>query len=145
MFSLQTTLFGKKFFDRRIYLFIGAIIALFAFDAVAIYNSWYFYYAWVDIPVHITGGLILSVLFYYIAFTNRYTGLMFGVIRNRQTVFSVMIFWVLVTAIGWEIAEFLYGRTIISPKFIPDTFLDIIATVGGALLGYIGVKLVKKL
>ncbi len=145
MFSLQTKLFGKKIFDRRIYIFVAAIGALFVFDAIAIYNSWYFYYAWVDIPVHIAGGLILGVLFYFVVFTNRFTGLLFNIRRNRQTVFSVMIFWVLVTAISWEIVEFVWGRTMVSPKFIPDTFLDIIATVSGALLAYIGVKLLKKL
>jgi|GEM_PF-4472931 len=145
MFSLQTKLFGKKIFDRRIYLFIAAIVALFTFDAIAIYNSWYFYYAWVDVPVHITGGLILSILFYYVVFTNRFTGLLFNIKRTKQSVFSIMIFWVLVTAIGWEIAEFLYGRTVVSPRLVPDTFLDIIATVVGALLGYLGVKMLKKI
>ena len=145
MFSLQTKLFGKKIFDRRIYLFVAAIALLFTFDAIAIYNSWYFYYAWVDIPVHLTGGFILSILFYYIVFTNKFTGLLFGVVRNRQSVFSVMIFWVLVTAIGWEIAEFLYGRTVVSLKLIPDTYLDIVVTTCGALFGYVGVRLFKKL
>jgi len=140
MFSVQEKLLGKRVFDRRVYVFALAIFLLFVFDAVAIYFSWYYYYEWIDIPVHITGGFILALLFYYLTFANRWTRHLVGLVRSKDVIFTVMTFWVLVVAIGWEIVEFVAGRTRLSPKFPVDTFTDISVTVLGAYVAYLLVK-----
>lgn len=136
MFSLQQTLLGRRLFDRRIYLFVFAIVGLFVFDAIAVHFSWYWTYQWLDIPVHIVAGLLVSLLMYYLVFANSWTARRLAVVPGRQEIFSAMVFWVLVIAISWEIVEFIGGRTYLSPKFATDLFVDIVVTCVGALVGY---------
>lgn len=143
MISLQNKLFGRRFFDRRIYLFVAAIGVLFAFDGVAIYFSWYWTHQWLDVPVHAVAGLILSTLFYYVVFTNQYTARLLCIERTKQSLFHVMVFWVMVTAICWEIVEFVAGRSVLSPKFAGDLFTDIVVTCLGGLIGYTVIKILK--
>lgn len=143
MISIQQKLFGTKIFDRRIYLFATAVLLLFVFDAVAVYFSWYWTHQWLDIPVHAIAGLLVSIMLYYLVFANRTTALFLGIQRTKEDVFSVMVFWVLVVAISWEIVEFVFGRTYLSPNFGLDLFLDITVTCLGAVVGYIIIKLWK--
>ena len=143
MFSLQKTVLGTRVFDRRIYVFVMAIVGLFLFDGVAVYFTWYWKYQWLDIPVHFIAGLILSMLFYYLVFTNQVTAWWLKIKRNKRNTFTVMVFWVLVVAVGWEIFEFMWGRTHLSSKFAVDLFLDITVTCGGALVGYWTIKRYK--
>ena len=136
MDKIQNRIFGQTIFDRRIYLFVIAIGLLFLFDLGAIYLSLYYVFEWIDIPVHVTGGFILALLFYYVAYANTVTCNFFKLPRNKHYIFSTMVFWVLVVAVSWEIVEFVLGRTVISPKLPLDTFTDILATVTGSLISY---------
>lgn len=137
MFSLQKTVLGKRWFDRRIYLLISAVVGLLVFDLVAVERSWYWTHRWLDIPVHAVGGLILSLLLYYLVFLNYRTSSMFTLDHfDKTAVFSTMVFWTLVVAVGWEIVEFIGGRTYLSPQYAADLFVDISVTCIGALVGY---------
>lgn len=140
MFSIQQSLFGKRLFDKRVYLFVFAVAGLLGFDALAIYFSWYWVHWWLDIPVHMVGGLILALLFYYMVFANHRTRLFFGLSRNKQSIFSTMVFWVLVVAIGWEALELWAGRSRIAPNYALDLFLDIVTTTVGALFAYVAIR-----
>lgn len=126
------------------YLFVAAITGLLVFDLLAVEHSWYWTHRWLDIPVHAVGGLILSLLFYYLVFSNSRTSSVFGLNRSDRTaVFSTMVFWVLVVAVGWEIVEFIGGRTYLSPQYAVDLFVDISVTCMGALVGYVIVRQYK--
>lgn len=136
MISLQKTILGFKAFDRRIYVFIGAFVLLFCFDALAIHFSLYYFHRWVDIPVHIGGGLLLAILFYYIVFANSYSRALLHVTHSYKNIFLTMVVYVFGTAVVWEIFEYIIGRTYMSPRYIPDTTLDIFSSVCGAIMAY---------
>ena len=136
MSSLRTWQKRGIIFDRGVYLSLLALLFLFAFDALAVYFSWYWTYLWLDIPVHLTAGLILSLVLYYLVYPRERATLTWRKEKKSREVFSTMVFWVLVIAISWEILEFIAGRTFLSSSFAPDLFLDIVATSLGSLLGY---------
>lgn len=129
--------FIAKFFDKRIYVFASLFIALFAFDFIAVQYSLYYYYRWIDVPVHFLGGFFLAALYFYIIFSNPTTKKFVGVPRNRRTILTTTVVLVLLTAIAWEVIEFAVGRTVMSPAFIPDTTLDLIAGTFGGYIFYL--------
>ena len=136
MFSLQKTILGTRIFDRRVYLFLGAILTLFVFDGVAIHYSLYYFHRWLDIPVHLAAGALVGMLMYYFVFANHVSAKWLNAPRTGMSVFLVMVLGVLVVAVGWEVVEFLAGRTVVSPRLVPDTLLDLFVGVAGAVGAY---------
>lgn len=136
MVSIQRIIFNTRYFDRRVYVFIGAVGGIILFDVYAVAHSMYYLHWWLDLVVHFTGGLILGLALYYLLYANRYTARLIKLDLNRRQVFSSVVFWVLVVAITWEIIEFLYGRTFLSLNFPLDLFLDISTTSLGSLVAY---------
>jgi len=134
--------FIAHFFDRRIYVFIVLFVALFAFDMLAISQTWYFYYKWIDIPVHFFGGFFLGGLFFYIVFSNPKSKKFLKIPRTPRNVFTTTVLLVLLTGGAWEVIEFVLGRTVMSPAYVPDTILDLVA---GTLGGYFFYLLYKKI
>lgn len=134
--------FIGKFFDKRIYVFVGLFILLFGFDLLAIKYTLYWQYRWIDIPVHFLGGFFLGGLFFYLIFSNPKTKKMVKLPRTPRNVFGVSVFGVFLAAALWEVVEFVFGRTSISPAYIPDTTLDLVA---GTLGGYLFFLLYKKI
>jgi hypothetical protein len=140
MVSIQRILFNQRIFDRRVYLFFAAVLGIILFDLFAIAHALYFTHWWLDIAVHLIGGMILALLLYYLAYANTRTATLLGLLRTREHMFSLMVFWVLVVALGWEVVEFIYGRTFLTPNYALDLFLDICSTSGGAVLAYVYVR-----
>ncbi len=133
-----------KFFDKRIYLFFFLFITIIVFDLVALRYSLYFHYQWIDIPVHFSAGFFLGALYFYIVFSNPRTRAFIKLPRKQKYIFNVTVFWVFITGMIWEIAEFIFGRTYISPAYFPDTFLDIVATtLGGYVLYWFYLKIIE--
>lgn len=133
-----------RFFDKRIYVFLLAFLVIGIFDLVAIKYSLYFYHNWIDIPVHFLAGFFVSALYFYLVYSNPRSRKWIKMSRNNQNVFDTSVFWVFVTAMLWEIIEFLFGRTYISPAYFPDTFLDIVATtIGGYTLYWFYFKVIE--
>ncbi|MFW0870861.1 MAG: hypothetical protein ACKKL4_00135 [Patescibacteria group bacterium] len=145
MISIQHILFKKRYFDRRVYAFIVAFSAIIVFDIYAVANVMYYRYGWLDNPVHLIAGWMLGLALYYLVYANVYTAKYFNQKLERAQVFSVVVFWVLVVALTWEVVEFLYGRTFLSPNFALDLFLDISMTSLGALMAYLMIRYYKKL
>lgn len=125
-----------RVFDRRIYVLIGAIALLFLFDFIALWNSLYFYYRWIDIPVHMIAGFLLAMLIFFIVFQNQVTRLVFSRPKIAEQVFTVCVFWVFVIAVLWELFELMIGRTSIRLSTTGDMLLDIVVTTVGAGIFY---------
>jgi len=129
--------FIGRFFDKRIYIFVGLFALLFGFDLLAIKYTLYWQYRWIDIPVHFLGGFFLGALLFYIAFSNKSTKKMISLPRTKKNIFIITVLLVFVAAAMFEVLEFALGRTIISPAFVPDTTLDLIAGTAGGYLFYL--------
>ncbi len=124
--------FISQYFDRRIYIFVLLFGALLGFDLLAVKYSLYFYYRWIDIPVHFLGGFFLAGLYFYVVYSNPRTRRWIRIERKPRNVFTTTVLLVLATAIAWEIIEFIVGRTVISPAYWPDTIIDVaVGTLGG--------------
>ena len=126
-----------RFFDKRIYVFLTVFLVIGVFDLIAIKYSLYFFHEWIDIPVHFLAGFFVGALYFYLIYSNPRTRKLIRVPRKQQNVFDTSVFWVFVTAMTWEIVEFLFGRSYISPAYFPDTFLDIVATTFGGYVLYL--------
>lgn len=81
----------------------------------------YWYFVWLDVPVHLLGGLTLGM--FLISFSRTF----------RPRLFAVGIAFVI---LGWEVFEVLIGtgREI---NYAFDTSLDILMGTLGALLAYV--------
>lgn len=129
--------FIGRFFDKRIYIFVGLFALLFGFDLLAIKYTLYWQYKWIDIPVHFLGGFFLGALLFYITFSNKKTRKMIQLPRTKKNIFFISVILVFVAAAMFEVIEFALGRTIISPAYLPDTTLDLIAGTAGGYMFYL--------
>ncbi len=57
--------------------------------------------------------------------------------RTTKNILLVSVGMVFVAAVGWEVVEWLVGRTSWSRAYVPDTTLDLIAGTGGGYLFYL--------
>lgn len=98
---------------------------------LAVFHSWalsaylYWHYVWLDVPVHLLGGLTLGMVFIAIA-------------RKFRPI-SYIIFMAIVI-FGWEAFEFVIG-TSREANFIFDTSLDLLMGAIGGVLAYLLARL----
>jgi hypothetical protein len=92
--------------------------------------SWlYWYYDWLDIPMHITGAfLIISTWFYFSQ--KAWLSELF-----KKPIFNP-IFILIMIMITWEIYQLLTGKPI-SGNYITDTRTDLVVGLIGGILGYL--------
>jgi len=100
-------------------LIISAGLAVLHYYALT--ESLYWYYVWLDVPVHFIGGLAVAML-------------LIGVLK----VFRPWVFLVGMAAVvaGWELFE-LAIHTTRETNFVFDTALDLLMGTLGALMAYI--------
>jgi hypothetical protein len=107
----------------RLYWLLAALVfaALLAtVHLYALFHFWYWYYPWLDNPVHFLGGLLMGTA-------------VVGVLGEcRPRTFFIAV---LVGAIGWEVFEFFInvGR---EPNFALDTVADLSMDAFGSILAY---------
>lgn len=107
-------------------IIIGIQFAL--LHALAEYFELYWYFAWLDLPMHIFGGL-LAVLMVYTLVAIR-------VLPQRIAEGSYFIGAMVVVLVLWEIFGILkYGG--FKPGYVVDTTLDLLCGVLGIALGMI--------
>lgn len=107
---------------RLAWLIAALVLALLlaSVHVTALGNFWYWYFPWLDVPVHLLGGLFMGTA-------------VVGVLgRYRPRVFLVVV---VAGAIGWELFELAinYTREI---NFVFDTSLDLLMDAIGITLSY---------
>ncbi len=112
---------------------LALIIVLLLIQAVALYWHLYFYIWWLDIPVHMLGGMWVALVI---------LSLYYSSVRAKEKNFSdtfaffLALFTVLAIGLVWEIYEF--GVAQVTGDVDPSVFeavKDIIDDTIGAMLG----------
>lgn len=113
----------------RITVFFSVLITIALIHIVSSEFYLYWKYLWLDVPMHILGGIAVALGFSLLPFFR---------IRLKQC-YTTRIWYVsVVFAVGvfWELFEFFAGISIHEPGFVLDTTTDLIFDTVGALLGY---------
>jgi hypothetical protein len=102
----------------------------------------YWIYKWFDIPVHMLGGLWVSLFYLYLC--ERYNHIFHNL--NFNNLFKNLLLALLVVTISWEIFELVIGSVHLDDGFVywSDTISDIINGFIGGILGYLFYNLSKK-
>ena len=108
-------------------IFLIAFGSLSAIHTLATHFSLYWYFWWFDIPMHLFGGIVLSLGF----FTLRDLHLL----QNKHLSFGKCMFLVLCIALAWELFEHSIGVPI-EADFMIDTVTDLVMGLTGGALGY---------
>ncbi len=95
-------------------------------NMVALQNSWYWQYRWIDTPMHLLGGAVIALF-------------LVGLLKNFRP--YVFILGIAVTAIGWEIFEYVFHISTNQPHYFLDTSHDVLNDVIGACFVYIIARL----
>ncbi len=115
----------KKFLISS--LILAFIVAV--FHSLAIENSWYWLYWWMDVLMHVFGGLLIGLL--ALAFHSY-----FSLDRSTKNLFVFVIVLVLVIGVGWEIFEYTTNVFVAEEPF-PDAFHDLFADLAGGLFSFV--------
>ena len=112
---------------RLAWLSIALVLAalLASVHIYALINYWYWYFPWLDVPVHFLGGAFMGAA--VVGFLGK---------AKPRTFFIV----VAVGAVGWELFE-LFINTEREANFILDTSLDLLMDASGAILAYAAARL----
>jgi hypothetical protein len=119
-------------------IFIASFFTLVLVAVLNYFGSkfyWYWTYKWFDIPMHILGGLWISLisLSLYSYFYNNVS-----IVNYKIKVLGVVLFAVLFIGISWEIFELVGGITYFTDKgYWIDTVADLINDTIGGLIAYL--------
>lgn len=94
--------------------------------AMSLYLYWQVW--WLDIPVHVLGGVVVVFGF----FTAR--DLRLPQVYRLLTWYG-MLCGVLIVAIGWEVFQYLITDTL-KPDYVIDTLTDIVCGLTGGVIGW---------
>ena len=114
-------------------LLLGVVFA--GFHAVAEYNELYFYHKWLDIPMHIMGGVLIMLVLYTIK--------QIGIVSGRLATTRSFVKVIASTLILWE----LYGVARFGgfkPYYVSDTIQDILFGILGCVIGAFIYSLIQK-
>ncbi|MDQ5912229.1 MAG: hypothetical protein QG568_444 [Patescibacteria group bacterium] len=91
----------------------------------------YWTYRWVDIPMHILGGIMAGL----------FTFVFLRITRLPESIKNLLI-GVMIVGVGWEVLELLYKVDALSTRYWIDTIKDLIDdTIGGFISIYIWKKI----
>lgn len=104
------------------------IIIVAAMHWFALANSYYWLIWWYDIMMHFLGGFLTILILLWID-------------RWRETTlvatFTQVFLWIMVVGLVWEIYELTFDLTFVDVRgYFPDTILDLIMNVIGAMTVY---------
>lgn len=115
----------------RFYLALLFAASIIFIHMLAFNLSLYWTYRWVDIPMHILGGIMAGF----------FTLVSLQYFRLKETLLYTLI-GVLAVGIGWELLELFYKVDILNFRYWTDTAKDLIDdTIGGLISIYIWKKI----
>lgn len=88
-------------------------------------NYWYWYFPWLDVPVHFLGGLFMGAA-------------VVGFLGKAKP--RTFLFVVAAGAIGWELFELIINSER-EANFLLDTSLDLLMDTLGIVVAYLGARL----
>ncbi len=123
-------------FKQKIFILSFIVLVLVAsFNYLGVTFSLYWVYKWYDIPMHMLGGLWVSLftLSFYPYLNKHYLVKDFN-INPLYAVFISLLFMI----IAWEIFELIGGMALLSDRgYWPDTLGDVLNGYIGGIVGYL--------
>jgi hypothetical protein len=113
---------------------LAFLIAVLHFIATEFYIYWHYW--WFDILMHFLGGLLISLIFLWIAYLSGYVG---RTQRKKSHTFILALGSSLIIGLGWELFEYMTGLTFVLSfeDYRLDTLLDLCMDIAGGLAGYL--------
>ena len=107
-------------------------------NSLAIYNSWYWKYRFLDIPMHFLGGLFIAVFMLWLVLIRGRQVKPLGT-TSKKKVRLLALISVLIIGLSWEVFEFRSDVLIIFAEVFSwaDTASDILFDLIGATLGFL--------
>ncbi len=118
--------------------FFISLMTLATVHIVALKFFLYWKYLWLDIPVHILGGICVAFGIAILPFFRI-------VIPYRYQTLTAYILGVLLVGVLWELFEIWAGIPLTQEGFAVDAITDLCMDVLGAVVGYGIVKSIQKL
>ena len=122
-------------------MFFAVFVAICHFVFLKFYLYWTD--SWVDIPMHIFGGILVSSIGLWILY---FSGLKNYLIKNPKSSIFISVLIAIIVGILWEIFELYFG--LISHSFFDrvDSVKDLLDDViGGLIAGWYFVRNIKKI
>ncbi len=119
---------------------IGLFVFILIIHGLAVINSWYWTYKWIDMPMHFLGGFWLGIIFLY--FINPSLE-----IKNHKFLVMMILIVSFAVFVGvlWEFFEFLSDVFISSKVYLAaaqqgtgDTMSDLFFDLLGGLAVFVG-------
>ena len=110
------------------YLFSSAA-TLGVTHAAALHFFLYWQYPWLDIPVHILGGIVVAFAFLLVPS-------FYPEIAQRYMTLPWILVGVLIIGLSWELFEIMLGIPLIEKNFEADMVLDLCMDLFGGGIGY---------
>ena len=112
---------------------VALLFFILAYQTAAVSLSLYFHYWWLDIPIHILGGLWITLFFLATYYASPRT-----VIKDHSNIFVISFATAVTLTVGlcWEIYEFAIAHAIGDFGIgLADSLKDLVDDLIGALLG----------
>ncbi len=111
--------------------FIGISVAVLHKIALSLFLYWNVW--WFDIMMHFLGGALISLITLFFIYDLRFLNFK---VKNKIVIFSAAVGMTLIIGLSWELWEIYVGFIDIYVDG-PDSFLDLITDVLGAIAAYL--------
>lgn len=118
--------------------FCTTLVALTLIHVSSLQFFLYWKYLWLDIPVHILGGITCAFGFALYRYNRK-------PFSTRMEEVLWYIAFALLIGIAWELFEFFAKFSVVDEDFFMDTVIDFCMDIVGVLVGYGIVHTIKKL
>ena len=116
---------NRKKLSRRA---IGIAIFVFFLNVIAMKFYWYSSIWWLDMPMHIFGGVFVGLLYFLIFSVRNFS------VRDVWKILG----WILLIGLGWEFFElFAVNHLMESPFILLDTLSDLFFDLAGGSVAII--------
>lgn len=123
----------RMIYRKKLFIEIALLsILIAALHHFAELNSLYWSISWFDILMHFLGGLLMGYIALFIFFTSEKISFPAD---SRIVIFSVVIGFVLIVGLTWELWELFAGLSDVMND-LGDTILDLIMDVVGGIVAY---------
>ena len=105
-------------------------------NSLALYNTWYWRYRFLDMPMHFLGGVFISVFILWIMYVRKKKGETLGV-ASRKELRLVALTAILIVGLSWEVFEFRSDVWVVFAHMFSwaDTVSDLMCDLLGATFG----------